>query len=331
MKKINFMDVGARWGIGWPFSDLSHSELSIMLIEPDPEEAILLEDFYKRKNFEAKVFQTALWSRTDSLVLNLTRSPGCSSVFNPNMSMLNMFPESDRFSISKKIDIKTDTIDNLYLSGKIQQIDFLKIDVQGAELEILNGGKSFLKDNLIGIEVEVEFLEIYKGQPLFSEIDFFIRKELGLELWDLGKTYWKYNHRQRRRTPAKGKLAFGDALYFRPIEKIVEWLSNFETEFAKGKIEALIQTVLLYGYVDYACALLEDDKISKYFTNVEIGLIFDKIQKAGRGINFNFMGSGYIYLFFLTIANLFKPVDKDFATRSELQLGSKRKFYLWNY
>jgi len=331
MKKISFMDVGARWGIGWPFNNLSHSEISIMLVEPDPEEAILLEDFYKRKNFEAKVFQTALWSGTETLVLNITSSPACSSVFNPNISLLNMFPESDRFSISKKIDIKTDTIDNLYLSDKIQQIDFLKIDVQGAEFEILKGGKSFLKKNLIGIEIEVEFLEMYVGQPLFSEIDLFIRSELGLELWDLGKTYWKYNHKDRIRTPAKGRLAFGDALYFRPIEKIVEWLSNFETEFAKGKIEVLIQTVLLYGYIDYAYALLKDDKIAQYFTDAEKVFIFDKIKKAAYGFNFNFKGSGYLYLFFTTIANLFKPVDKDFATRSELQLGSKRKFYFWNY
>lgn len=331
MKKINFMDVGARWGIGWPFNNLSHSELSIMLVEPDPEEAILLETFYKKKHFEAKVFQTALWSRNENLVLNLTNSPGCSSVFTPNMSLLNRFPKSDRFSISKKIEIKTDTIDNLFSCDKIKEIDFLKIDVQGAELEILKGGKSFLKNNLIGIEIEVEFLEMYEGQPLFSEIDLFIRNELGLELWDLGKTYWKYNHRGRKRIPVKGKLAFGDALYFRPIEKITEWLTNFETEFAKGKIEVLIQTALLYGYVDYAYALLEDDKISQYFSNSEIKLINDKIQKTGLGINLNFKGSGYFYLFFQTIANLFKPVEKDFATRSELQLGAKRKFYFWNY
>ena len=331
MNKINFIDIGARWGIGWPFCDLPHSELSLMLVEPDPEEAQSLETFYKIKNIEAKVFQTALWSESISLQLNLTKALGCSSVFDPNIKILNRFPDVDRFSVSKKIDFQSDTIDNLYNNKDIKQVDFIKIDVQGAELEILKGGKFCLKENLVGIEVEVEFLEMYKGQPLFSEIDHFIRFELGLQLWDISKAYWKYKHKNIKSTPAKGRLVYGDALYFRPIDGIADWLSIFETEVAKGKIEVLIQTVLLYGYVDYAYALLEDENVAKYFTNDENRIIIKKIKKVGQGLYFNFKGAGYFYLIFLTLANLFKPVHEKYVSRDGLQLGSKRKNWFWNY
>ncbi len=325
------MDIGARWGIGWPFCNLNQSEISLLLVEPDPEEAEILKKSYKAKNIDTKIFQTALWSSSKQLSLNLTLSPGCSSVFSPNISILNRFPEADRFSIVKKIDFETDTIDDLVARKKIDNIDFLKVDVQGAELEILNGGKSFLKSSLVGIEVEVEFIEMYKGQPLFSEIDCFIRKELGLELWDLGKTYWKYKNKYQKSTPLKGRLAFGDAIYFRSIEGIQDWLNTFEKGDAKEKIETLIQIVLLYGYIDYAYALMEDVNISKLFSDNEKNSILKKIKKNSFGLNFNFRGSKYLHIFFLTISNIFKPQHKNFAIRNELQLGAKKKLFFWNY
>ncbi len=329
--KIHFMDIGARWGIGWPFSDLPNSDIALTLVEPDPEEAERLEIFYRKKNIEAKIFQTALWSECINLSLNLTKSPGCSSIFNPNIELLEKFPDVNRFSVSKKINFQSDSIDNLFANNVIQKLDFVKIDVQGAELEILKGGEGFLKNNLVGVELEVEFLEVYKGQPLFSEIDLFVRKELGLELWDISKTYWKYNHKGMKSIPAKGRLVFGDALYFRPIETLAEWLSHFENEIAKQKIEALIQIVLLYGYIDYACAIIEDELVSAYFTTSEKQEINDEIRKANKGFLIKFKGSGLLNFVFMTIANLFKPVYKKFASRGESQLGSRIKSFFWNY
>ena len=290
-----------------------------------------MQDFYKGKNIDIKIFQTALWSEAISLQLNLTNSPGCSSIFQPNLPVLKKFPDVERFGVSKKINIQCDTIDRLFANNEIKRVDFVKIDVQGAELEILKGGKSFFRDNLIGIEVEVEFLEVYKNQPLFAQVDNFLRNDLGLELWDISKTYWKYSHKKMKSVPAKGKLVFGDALYFRPIETIADWLSHFDNEISKSKIKALIQTTLLYGYVDYAYALVEDDRINKYFTQEEIHIIIKSIRKVNSGIHFRFKGSGQLYSIILSIANLFKPVYQKFASRNDLQLGSKRKFFFWNY
>jgi len=223
---LQVLDVGARGGIQWPWNKFDKSKLSIILVEPDVVEANRLKKLYKNFKYEISVLPIALWSKKSEINLNLTKSLGASSVFEPNTKFLEQFPEVDRFSITKKIKIKTDTIDSIINSGRIKMIDFAKIDVQGAELEILKGGQFHFKSNLIGLELEVEFIDMYKKQPFFSEIDSYIRNSLGLELWDINKSCWKYKDGYKIKGPAKGRLIFGDALYFRPLTNIDLWLKK---------------------------------------------------------------------------------------------------------
>ena len=77
--------------------------------------------------------------------------------------------------VEKKEVINTTTLDNLYHSSIIRELDFLKLDVQGAELDILQGGRDIINDNVLGIQIEVEFKQLFllnslklKGQPFFN-------------------------------------------------------------------------------------------------------------------------------------------------------------------
>jgi len=54
--------------------------------------------------------------------------------------------------------------------------DYLKLDTQGAELLILQGAQRLLQDVMV-VHTEVEFVSIYKGQPLFAEVDQFLRQQ----------------------------------------------------------------------------------------------------------------------------------------------------------
>ncbi|MBS0338828.1 MAG: FkbM family methyltransferase, partial [Proteobacteria bacterium] len=53
-------------------------------------------------------------------------------------------------------------------------VDFLKLDVQGAELMVLQGAERTLED-VVMVQVEVEFVELYENQPLFADVDRYLR------------------------------------------------------------------------------------------------------------------------------------------------------------
>ena len=57
----------------------------------------------------------------------------------------------------------------------MQGVDYLKIDVQGAEVDVFNGAKNLLADIMV-IHTEVEFVPLYIDQPLFAEVDQLLRK-----------------------------------------------------------------------------------------------------------------------------------------------------------
>ena len=50
------------------------------------------------------------------------------------------------------------------------------MDIQGSELMALQGGSKTL-NNVLTIQTEVSFVQQYKKQPLFSEIELFLRKK----------------------------------------------------------------------------------------------------------------------------------------------------------
>jgi hypothetical protein len=57
----------------------------------------------------------------------------------------------------------------------VQQADYLKIDVQGAECDVFKGAANLLKEIMI-IHTEVEFIPVYMNQPLFGDVDLILRQ-----------------------------------------------------------------------------------------------------------------------------------------------------------
>jgi FkbM family methyltransferase len=96
-----------------------------------------------------------------------------SSLYEPNTPLLECFQGLPEFvRVVQVEDIQTHRLDDLPDLG---DIDFLKLDVQGAELDVLLGGEKSVA-NAVVIQTEVEFVPLYKGQPLFADVDQHLRR-----------------------------------------------------------------------------------------------------------------------------------------------------------
>jgi len=103
-----------------------------------------------------------------------------------------------------RVRVPTTTIDFFCEDKQLDTIDILKIDVQGNGLAVLKGAQSMLRNRKIKlIYIEIEFIQIYKGQPLMFELTDYLNR-FNYRLFGL------YNLVHQK----SGQLAWGDAIYY---------------------------------------------------------------------------------------------------------------------
>ena len=324
MEKFTLLDVGARGGVNWPWENIK-DQINQILIEADPDEAEALKKTYKY-NSKVKVLSYGLWNKSTKLKINISNSPGSSSVYKQNLKYLKRFPDYKRFETKKTTEIKVDKLDDVAINEKLNA-DFIKIDIEGAELDAFKGGLNFIKENIIGIESEVSFVEKNIDQPLFAEVDMYIRNNLDLELFDINQKYWKYN-RGKKYGSLKGRIIFADTIYLRPIDKLPFWLNGMSKQKAIHKFSSLLFSAYKYGFYDYVIELSEDPNLIKFHDKKILNSILKKI-KSKKLLNLSFKGSVRIYNFLLFLLNIFHPSHKKFGMASSNNLGNKIYRRLW--
>ncbi len=136
-----------------------------------------------------------------------------SSLFEPNTALLEKFQNLEELvRVVRTEQVQTKRLDDI---PEVSGTDFLKVDVQGAEMLVFQGGVNMLKDVLV-IHTEVEFVELYKGQCLFSDVDPFLRG-LGFQLHKLtqaGRAIKPLIVNGDVNAPMS-QLLWGDAIYVR--------------------------------------------------------------------------------------------------------------------
>ena len=96
------------------------------------------------------------------------------SLFEPNTELLSKFQNLNELTtLVATHDVETVRLDDV---DGIENVDYIKIDVQGAELSVFENGTKTPAQSMI-IHTEVEFVEMYKEQPLFANVDTFLRSQ----------------------------------------------------------------------------------------------------------------------------------------------------------
>ena len=179
---IDIVDIGANSIIGdgdeAPYKPLLDSGLAhVYGFEPNPDALARLN---AAKGQNETYFPNAVYNGAEQ-ELRVCESQGMTSLLEPNINLLSYlhgFPEWGK--VVERISVPTVRLDDF---TEIKNLDYLKIDIQGGELEVFRNGTNRLKECLV-IQTEVEFLPMYEGQPLFSEVELYLR--------ELGFTFHKF-------------------------------------------------------------------------------------------------------------------------------------------
>ena len=321
---IVFCDVGARWGLEEPWKSVEEL-VQVISFEPDPEE---FENLLQKKRDNDTVFNSALFDREGEIKLYLTKAPGCSSVFRPNTRFLEQFPEAERYEVVDEQKVSAATLDSVVSKNAIRDIDFLKIDVQGAELAVLNGATKTLDQQIFGVHVEVEFHEMYSSQPLFSDVHSWLQKNHSLSLYDLRKSYWKYSE-GKGNGPGKGQLVFADALYLRSPDALIDWVTDQSSVTGRGKLLKAIVVGLFFGVTDYSQKVLALGSEVNIISQEQQAAIQSAIKDVNRCVRYR--GRGRLFLEKIT-SLIFGVVQGDhngWAT-GERHLGSRKTFGIFH-
>ena len=196
-KKMVAVDVGSQGGFN---SDNFFPNKYNKFFKP------ILFDPIKDKNLQQNVtfINKGLWSSKKNKTLYiLNKRPGSSSMYKPNPESIKMYGFKNKdisiFDVTSTETIECDTIENSLNDCKIENIDYLKIDTQGAELEILKGLGKFQP---LLIKCEVQIYPMYKDVPKWTDLLSYL-SELNYVVSD-----WKQIGSSNTRTPVEMDMIF---------------------------------------------------------------------------------------------------------------------------
>ena len=165
-KNLIFWDVGANIGVYTLYSLVRHENLKVVSFEPSLANATVLTRNISINNFSNRFFYCGLpltnnKLKTQKYIEAFFNEGSSGSTFGVNYTHGGKLIKENNTYFTPGI-----SIDNLIENNIFPQPNYIKIDVDGIEHLILQGGEAFLKNpNLIGLSVELDksFKEQYES------------------------------------------------------------------------------------------------------------------------------------------------------------------------
>ena len=131
--------------------------------------------FKNKKNI--KLFNFGLAHKSSKIIFHenkLTSTSTFSKIKNTPFFKVKNFILNSKNSYIDKYPINTRTLDEIFINKKIYNI-FLKIDVEGFELNVLKGAKKTLSKKVKYILIERHFFQLYKSNSK-EKVHLFLKK-----------------------------------------------------------------------------------------------------------------------------------------------------------
>ena len=253
-RKLVALDVGAQGG--FLNNSIFHKKYDnfFMPIVAEP----IKQEAEKLINQNYKVISKGLWSKNCKKKLYvLEKRLGSSSMYKPSKDNYDLYnfkkKDFSSFDITKEVDVDCTTVSESLNDLNIDHLDFLKIDTQGAELEILKG----LGDNRpLLMKIEVQIVPMYIGVPSWSELVNYL---------------YKINYMTCE------WIEIGPHLTRSPVEMDMIFIPNYLTDIGKKIIlsreKEFISLMLIFGHIKLLQIISEKLNFS---ANLEIKKLKDK-------------------------------------------------------
>jgi FkbM family methyltransferase len=272
------VDGGARYGLHPTWADL-RTIAQFHLFEMDVQEAERLRSKYKDDPTIA-VYPLGLYREDTELTFTVNEHRALNSLFSVddemlkrNDYMLKAFTPVE----TKKVNVRS--IDSFF-PGK--PIHFLKLDVEGAEYDVLCGAFDALRSSVLAVRAEVVFAPVYKDAAAFGDVHKLL-VEKGFEL--LNFDYCGAGNKGGRFSlPGRyGKLISTDAVWIVNNERLFSTSGNA----LRDDVVRMACFLLNNGATDLAVEILQQAVSAK-------NISFDDMQKDPL---FNYLHRKVLLLF----------------------------------
>jgi FkbM family methyltransferase len=256
-RRLSIHHVGARAG-GDAFPNRSFdADVVCVLYDADPACSDEIVALNRDRAAEVHVLPVCLGARREVRPFFVTRSPYGSSLYKPAALDFDYYAHGkgvdqrarENTEVVKTLELQVESLDGLYANGGAMPPppDFLSLDTQGSEADILDGARRTIDENTVAIVSEVEFQELYEGQPLFHDV--------AARLEEFGFVFARFLNLPEM-PPYRGPLGFrgdgfhtyADALFLRRPKEIAERFGA-RRELALRK---LILTAIAHGQIEFA-------------------------------------------------------------------------------
>jgi len=182
MEKINLIDVGCADFLIKPW--IYNTKKINYILGFDPLNIYKYKkrlDKYKIKN---DIYKLAVWHEEIEKSIYRCKKAQNSSFFEPDYLVLKenglldkiQKKKRKRFNVLEEIKVDCVRLDRIIENSKVN-FDFIKIDTQGSELNVLKSMGDYLSSQIVGVHLEMHFKEIYKEIPLSDKINIFLEEK----------------------------------------------------------------------------------------------------------------------------------------------------------
>jgi FkbM family methyltransferase len=251
------VDIGARGGFEPDLLPLAFA-VDAIGFEPEPEAFGALKQGGPWRSL--RHLPVAIGGTNGPRTLHVTRDNASTTLLEPDPDSIAEFDKPQFVTVTRTLTVSTRTLDDALAEAGVARVDYLKLDIEGAELEVLRAAPRTV-DGLLALKVEVSFLPLRRGQALAADIDQYFA-ERGFKLMDfIRPAHWRRDgyiiHPQIGEGVipySRGQLIHGDYVFFRKPGAIRE------PERAL-RAAALAMT---HGYFDYAAGLLRRPDVAAW-------------------------------------------------------------------